>query len=110
MMAGGCQNMYVELRNCIFMYTICVYIASKKCSVGSQAFVKNQEGQLKVDNFSSVRALFILHTQLVWQHCHPLPVLPVVFGQAMGRHLCLIKLVVLSRREIYITLDSPITY
>ena len=43
MKAGGCQNMCVKLRNCIFTYTVCASIGLKNCSVGSQPFVKNQE-------------------------------------------------------------------
>jgi len=102
MVVSGCWNLYVVLGNCIFMYTICSSIGLKKCRLGSQPFVKNQEWQLNDDNFCSVRALFIQHTQMAWHQCHPLPILPVLVGQGMGRHLCLIKLVVSSRREIYI--------
>jgi len=30
MMAGGCQNMYRELINCICMHTLCVNVRVKK--------------------------------------------------------------------------------
>ena len=106
-MVGGCWNMYVELRNCIFMYTICVSIGLKECSVRSQPFVKNQEWQMLI---ISLVWGFCLSCRHSWRgSSHPLPIVPVLVGQAMGRHLCLIKLVVSSRRDIYIYI-SPLTH